>query len=54
MEIQLPEISEYSLGAFMQWKMIEVMLLGKLMGVNAFDQLNVENYKEKTRRILGA
>jgi glucose-6-phosphate isomerase len=54
LEVLLPDISESSLGAFMQWKMIEVMLLGKLMGVDAFDEPNVEDYKEKTRRILSA
>ncbi len=53
MEVLMRDISEYSLGAFMQWKMVEVIVLGKLMGLNAFDQPNVESYKAETRRILG-
>jgi Glucose-6-phosphate isomerase len=54
LEVFLPEISERSLGAFMQWKMIETMLLGKLMDINPFDQLSVEDYKKRTRRMLSA
>ncbi len=53
-EVFLPDVSEYSLGTFMQWKMVEVMLLGKLMKVNAFDQPNVEDYKRRAHRMLGA
>lgn len=51
-EIQLQSIKEKSIGKFMQLKMIEMMLLGKLLGVNAFDQPNVELYKQETKRIL--
>lgn len=40
------------LGAFMQLKMVETMLLAKLLNVNAFDQPNVESYKVEARRIL--
>jgi glucose-6-phosphate isomerase len=52
MEVILDEISLESLGQFMQFKMIEMMYLGHLLGVNAFDQPNVESYKEETRKIL--
>ena len=52
MEIVLDDVSEKSLGQFMQFKMIEMMYLGRLMGVNAFDQPNVESYKSETRKIL--
>ena len=52
MEVILPDISEYSLGEFLQFKMIEMMYLGNLLRVNAFDQPNVESYKIATRRIL--
>ena len=52
MEVVLDTVSEYSIGEFMQFKMIEMMYLGKLMNVNAFDQPNVELYKKETRRIL--
>jgi glucose-6-phosphate isomerase len=51
-EVTFKKISEASLGTFMQWKMVEVMLLGKLMNINAFNQPNVESYKEETRKIL--
>ncbi len=51
-EIQIPDIDERSLGQFFQMKMIEVMLLGHLLNVNAFDQPSVEEYKHETRRIL--
>ena len=52
MEVILPDISEHSLGEFLQFKMIEMMYLGNLLRVNAFDQPNVESYKIATRRIL--
>lgn len=52
MEIVMPEISAFALGEFLQFKMIEMMYLGKLMNVDAFDQPNVELYKIETRKIL--
>ena len=52
MEIVLPEIAAFALGEFMQFKMIEMMYLGKLMNVNTFDQPNVELYKQETKKIL--
>lgn len=51
-ELLLPDISENTLGQYMQMKMIEMMLLARLMNVNPFDQPNVEDYKVETRRIL--
>jgi len=51
-EIILDDISPKSLGEFMQFKMMEVMFLGELFNVNAFDQPNVEEYKIETKRIL--
>ncbi|MCR4263580.1 MAG: hypothetical protein NUV98_02570, partial [Candidatus Roizmanbacteria bacterium] len=51
-EIVLDDISEFSLGKLMQFKMMEIMYLGYLFGINTFDQPNVEDYKEETRRIL--
>lgn len=51
-EILLPNISESPLGAYLQFKMIEVMYLAKLFDVNAFDQPAVEAYKVKTKQIL--
>ena len=46
------DISENSLGQYLQLKMIETMYLARLMGVNAFDQPKVEDYKRETREIL--
>jgi glucose-6-phosphate isomerase len=51
-EIQLSELSEYSLGMFMQFKMLEIMYLAQLFQVNAFDQPNVEEYKQVTKTLL--
>jgi glucose-6-phosphate isomerase len=51
-EITLPDKSEYSVGQFLQFKMIETMYLGQLLDVNPFDQPNVESYKRETRKIL--
>lgn len=52
-EIILPEISAKTLGAYVQFKMIETMYLAHLLEVNAFDQPNVDEYKTETRKILG-
>jgi len=51
-ETRLDVKDEKAIGEFMQLKMIEMMLLGKLLDVNPFDQPNVENYKKETRRIM--
>ena len=51
-EMKLPDNSSYSLGMFLQWHMLTVMYLGELYGINTFDQPNVEDYKQVTRRIL--
>lgn len=51
-EAELKEISEELLGEFMQTKMMETVYLAKLMGVNPFDQPQVELYKEETRKLL--
>lgn len=50
--IDLEAASEKELGRFFQFKMIEVMCLAKLMGVDAFGQSAVEEYKVATNRIL--
>lgn len=53
-EVILDDISEKSLGEFLQFKMIEMMYLGKLLNINTFDQPNVEDYKAETRSILNS
>ncbi len=52
MEVVLDAIDEYSLGSYLQFKMVEMMYLGQLLDVNSFDQPNVESYKVETKRIL--
>ena len=41
-----------SMGAFIAMKMVETILLGRLLGINPFDQPAVELYKQETREIL--
>jgi len=52
MEISFSCISEKNLGAYMQYKMIEMMYLGFLFNVHTFDQPNVESYKIETKKFL--
>lgn len=52
-EVELPDLTLESIGAFLQFEMCRVMYLAHLLRVNAFDQPNVESYKQATRRILG-
>ncbi len=54
MEVVLDAVDEQSLGAFLQFKMLEMMYLGRLLYVNSFDQPNVESYKIETKRLLEA
>jgi len=41
-----------SIGSFLIIKMVETMLLGRLLSINPFDQPAVELYKQETREIL--
>ncbi|MFT7645251.1 MAG: glucose-6-phosphate isomerase [Candidatus Paceibacteria bacterium] len=43
----------YALGLFMGMRMLETMYVAELLNLNAFNQPNVELYKNKTREILG-
>ena len=43
---------EFSLGAFMQAKMLEVVLLAHLLNINPFDQPAVESYKRESSKLL--
>jgi len=43
----------YSLGLFMAMRLRETMYVAELLNLNAFDQPNVELYKQKTKAILG-
>ena len=51
-EIDLGKADARELGYYLQFRMLEVMYLGRLMEVNAFDQPAVEMYKEVTRTLL--
>ena len=50
--VLLDGLTERSLGGYLQYKMMEVMFLGKLLGVNAFDQPAIEGYKKEARKNL--
>jgi len=52
MEVVLDAVDVYSIGAYLQFKMLEMMYLGQLLNVNSFDQPNVESYKIETKRLL--
>ena len=52
MEISLQGINAHEVGAFMQFKMIEMMYLGRLFGVDTFNQPAVELYKVETKKLL--
>jgi glucose-6-phosphate isomerase len=52
MEVVLDTVDEQSLGEYMQFKMMEMMYLAKLLNVNAFDQPHVELYKIETKKLL--
>lgn len=53
-EVVLPDKSEFSIGQLLQFKMMEIMYLGFLLGINPFDQPNVESYKVETKKLLSA
>ncbi|MDG1949591.1 MAG: hypothetical protein P8J32_02070 [bacterium] len=52
LEIDLEQITPHQLGYYLQFRMMEMMYLAKLMNVNAFDQPAVELYKDATRQLL--
>lgn len=52
LEIELTDKSEYSIGMLLQLKMFEIIYLADLLGINPFNQPNVEAYKIETKKIL--
>lgn len=50
--LTLPERSPYSIGFVLQSYMLAIMYAGKSLGVNPFDQPQVERYKNLTRTYL--
>jgi glucose-6-phosphate isomerase len=51
-QIHVPNIDEFSVGALMMHFMLETILLGRLMGVDPFDQPGVEEGKVLARKYL--
>ena len=51
--IDLESASEMELGKFFQFKIIEVLCLARLMGVDPFGQSRVEEYKSIAKKELG-
>ena len=51
-KMTMPGVSAYTLGQYLQYNMMMIMFLAHLMGVNPFDQPNVEDYKKETKNIL--
>lgn len=49
----LSENAAVALGQYMAMAMLETMYVAHLLNVDAFDQPNVELYKQKTREVLG-
>jgi glucose-6-phosphate isomerase len=51
--LHVPEVSAFNMGALMMHFMIETIIMGKLMGVDPFDQPGVEEGKVLARQFLG-
>ncbi len=51
-QIHVPKIDEFSTGALMMHFMLETILMGRLMGVDPFDQPGVEEGKILARKYL--
>ncbi len=51
-QLILETVSPETIGALLQFKMLEMMYLAELLNVNCFDQPSVEDYKVVTRQIL--
>jgi len=52
-EVSMNQINEYAIGAWMQWRMFEVVYLGVLLGVDPFSEPAVRGYKENVEELLG-
>ncbi len=50
--VTLPERSPYAIGYLLQSYMLAIIYAGELLGVNPFDQPDVERYKSITRTLL--
>jgi glucose-6-phosphate isomerase len=52
MSISIPEKTAFYVGQLLQWKMLEIIYLGYLFGIDPFVQPEVELYKKETQNIL--
>jgi glucose-6-phosphate isomerase len=52
-QIAVPALDERATGALMMHFMLETILMGRLMGVDPFDQPGVEEGKVLARQFLG-
>jgi glucose-6-phosphate isomerase len=50
--VHLPQVNEFNMGSLMMHFMLEVIIMGKLMGVDPFDQPGVEEGKVLARQFL--
>ena len=51
-EFEIKEFNEKTLGELFSFFILETAILGKMLGVNPFDQPAVENVKRKTKSLL--
>lgn len=51
-EFEIKEFNEKTLGELFSFFILETAILGKMLGINPFDQPAVENVKRKTKRLL--
>jgi glucose-6-phosphate isomerase len=51
-EVSVPHLDAYRIGQFILLEELVVMYMGELLNVNAFDQPQVETYKETARSLL--
>ena len=50
--LHVPEVSPFTMGALMMHFMLETILMGKIMGVDPFNQPGVEEAKVLARQYL--
>ena len=51
-DITLEKVDEYTLGQYLEFRMIEMMYIAELLNLNAFDHPSVEEYKIETKKLL--
>jgi glucose-6-phosphate isomerase len=51
-DVQLPNLSEHTMGQLMQMLMLATVVEGRLMGINPYGQPGVEAYKKNMQHLL--